>query len=181
VRHGTHILAQQQGGTQERHRRAGTENVAGAVGLAAAYELSCSDRPATVTRLREQRARLLEAILAVAGVEATGHPKDRLPGIVSLVARDTDGVAVAMSLDLEGIACSVGSACTTGSTEVSHVLTAMGYPEEEARGALRLSLGRTTTDEEVATACDVVPRVVASMRLGTVAVTADPLGQGVPA
>src|SRR3954449_2321184 len=69
VRHGTHILAQQQGGTQERHRRAGTENVAGAVGLAAAYELSCSDRPATVTRLREQRARLLEAILAVAGVE----------------------------------------------------------------------------------------------------------------
>ncbi|MFL5683760.1 MAG: hypothetical protein ACJ77O_11525, partial [Chloroflexota bacterium] len=94
---------------------------------------------------------------------------------------DTDGVAVAMSLDLEGIACSVGSACTTGSTEVSHVLTAMGYPEDEARGALRLSLGRTTTDEEVAVACDVVPRVLASMRLGTVAVTADPLGQGVPA
>ena len=64
-----------------------------------------------------------------------------------------------MSLDLEGIACSVGSACTTGSTEVSHVLTAMGYPEEEARGALRLSLGRTTTDDEIAVACDVVPRV----------------------
>jgi cysteine desulfurase len=98
-----------------------------------------------------------------------------------MIARDTDGSSVAMSLDLEGIACSVGSACTTGSTEVSHVLTAMGYPEEEARGALRLSLGRATTDAEVAVACDVVPRVVASMRLGGVAIAADPLGQGVPA
>ena len=75
----------------------------------------------------------------------------------------------------------MGSACTTGSTEVSHVLTAMGYPEEEARGALRLSLGRTTTDDEIATACDLVPRVVASMRIGSAAVAADPLGQGVPA
>ncbi len=181
VRHGTHILAQQQGGTQERHRRAGTENVAGAVGLAVAYDLSCADLPATVARLREQRGRLLKSVLAVPGVESTGHPKERLPGIVSLVARDTDGVAVAMALDLEGIACSVGSACTTGSTEVSHVLTAMGYPDEEARGALRLSLGRTTSDAEVAAACDVVPRVVASMRLGAVAVASDPLGQGVPA
>ena len=181
VRHGTHILAQQQGGTQERHRRAGTENVAGAVGLATAYELSCTERAETVAHLREQRDRLLAAVLTTPGVEPTGHPKERLPGLVSIVGRDTDGSSVAMSLDLEGIACSVGSACTTGSTEVSHVLTAMGYPEEEARGALRLSLGRTTTDDEIATACDVVPRVIASMRLGTVAVAADPLGQGVTA
>ena len=121
-----------------------------------------------------------EAILAAPGTEPTGHPKQRLPGLLSIIARDTDGPSVAMSLDLEGIACSVGSACTTGSTEVSHVLTAMGYPEEEARGALRLSLGRTTTDDEIATACEIVPRVIASMRLGTVAVSADPLGQGVP-
>jgi cysteine desulfurase len=180
VRHGTHILAQQQGGTQERHRRAGTENVAGAVGLAAAYDLSCTERPETVARLRRQRDRLVKAILATPGTEVTGHPKQRLPGLLSIVARDTDGNAVAMSLDLEGIACSVGSACTTGSTEVSHVLTAMGYPEEEARGALRLSLGRTTTDEEIETASEVVPRVLASMRLGAYAVAADPLGQGVP-
>ncbi len=179
VRHGTHILAQQQGGTQERHRRAGTENVAGAVGLAAAYELSCAERPATVARLRRLRERLSKAVLAVAGTELTGHPKQRLPGLFSMVARDTDGSSVALSLDLEGIACSVGSACTTGSTEVSHVLTAMGYPEEEARGALRLSIGRTTTEEEIATACEVVPRVVASMRLGAASVAADPLGQGV--
>jgi len=179
VRHGTHILAQQQGGEQERHRRAGTENVAGAVGLAAAYELSCTERSETVGRLRRQRDRLAKAILATPGTEMTGHPKQRLPGLLSIIARDTDGVSVSMSLDLEGIACSVGSACTTGSTEVSHVLTAMGYPEEEARGALRLSLGRTTTDDEIDTACEVVPRVLASMRLGTVAVAADPLGQRV--
>jgi cysteine desulfurase len=179
LRHGTHILAQQQGGTQERHRRAGTENVAGAVGLAAAYDLSSEERPETVRRLRAQRDRLKKAVLVVEGAELTGHPKERLPGLLSIIARDTDGASVALSLDLEGIACSVGSACTTGSTEVSHVLSAMGYPEEEARGALRLSLGRTTTDAEIDTACEVVPRVIASMRLGSAAVAADPLGQGV--
>ena len=179
VRHGTHILAQQQGGTQERHRRAGTENIAGAVGLAAAYDLTCAERSETVPRLRRMRDRLAKAILVTPGTEITGHPKQRLPGLLSIIARDTDGVSVAMSLDLEGIACSVGSACTTGSTEVSHVLTAMGYPEEEARGALRLSLGRTTMDEEIDSASEVVPRVLASMRMGTVAVAADPLGQRV--
>jgi cysteine desulfurase len=179
IRHGTHILAQQHGGTQERHRRAGTENVAGAVGLAAAFDLACQERSETNRRLRRQRDRLKSATLAVEGTELTGHPNERLPGILSIVARETDGSAVALSLDLEGIACSIGSACTTGSTEVSHVLTAMGYPEEEARGALRMSLGRTTTDEEVDTACEVVPRVIASMRTGSIAVAADPLGQGV--
>jgi cysteine desulfurase len=181
IRHGTHILAQQQGGTQERHRRAGTENVAGAVGFAQAYDLVCKERSETVARLRRQRDRLAKAVLATPGTEITGHPRQRLPGLLSIIARDTDGTAVAMSLDLEEIACSVGSACTTGSTEVSHVLTAMGYPDEEARGALRLSLGRTTTDAEIATACEVVPRVLASMRLGAFAVAADPLGQGIPA
>ncbi|HET9521768.1 MAG TPA: cysteine desulfurase family protein [Candidatus Limnocylindrales bacterium] len=181
LRHGTHILAQQQGGTQERHRRAGTENVAGAVGLATAYELSCEERPETVRRLKRLRDRLKGAVLAVDGTELTGHPKHRLAGLLSIIARDTDGFSVALSLDLEGIACSVGSACTSGSTEVSHVLSAMGYPDEEARGALRLSLGRTTTDAEVDIACEVVPRVIASMRAGSVAVAADPLGQGVTA
>ena len=179
VRHGTHILAQQHGGEQERHRRAGTENVAGAVGLAAAYELCVAERPATVRRLRSARERLTKAILAVPGTELTGHPQVRLAGLLSIIARGTDGASVALSLDLEGIAASVGSACTTGSTEVSHVLSAMGYPEDEARGALRLSLGRTTTDEEVDTAIDVIPRVIASMQVGTASVARDPLGQGI--
>jgi cysteine desulfurase len=181
LRHGTHILAQQQGGSQERHRRGGTENVAGAVGLATAYDLSAAERPETVKRMRRLRERLQKAVLAVDGTELTGHPKDRLPGLLSVIARDTDGASVTMSLDLEGIAASVGSACTTGSTEVSHVLTAMGYPDEEARGALRLSLGRTTTESEIEEAATVIPRVLASMRIGGVAVAADPLGQGVGA
>jgi cysteine desulfurase len=179
VRHGTHILAQQHGGEQERHRRAGTENVAGAVGLATAYELSVAERPATVKRLRAGRERLGKAVLAVPDTELTGHPSQRLPGLLSIIAKGTDGNAVSLSLDLEGIAASVGSACTTGSTEVSHVLAAMGYPDDEARGALRLSLGRTTTDDEIATAADVVPRVIASMQSGSAAVARDPLGQGV--
>ncbi len=178
VRHGTHILAQQHGGSQERHRRAGTEDVAGAVGFATAYELSRAERPATVERVRRLRERLGSAVLAVEGTELTGHPTDRLPGHLSLIARDTDGSAVAVALDLEGIAASVGSACTTGSTEVSHVLSAMGYPDDEARGALRLSLGRTTADADVDSAIDIVPRVLTSMRQGSVAVAADPLGQG---
>jgi cysteine desulfurase len=181
VRHGTHILAQQQGGEQERHRRAGTENVAGAVGLATAYDLCSDERSETTRRLRRLRDRLKSAVLAVDGTELTGHPKERLPGLLSVIARDTDGSSVALSLDLEGIACSVGSACTTGSTEVSHVLAAMGYPDEEARGSLRLSLGRTTTEAEIDTCCETVPRVVASMRVGTAVVAADPLGQGVGA
>jgi cysteine desulfurase len=178
VRHGTNILAQQHGGTQERHRRAGTENVAGAVGFATAYDLTRAERAATVKRVRRLRERLATVVLAADGTELTGHPTDRLPGHLSVIARDTDGRAVTVALDLEGIAASVGSACTTGSTEVSHVLSAMGYPDDEARGALRLSLGRTTTEAEIDTAAEIVPRVLASLRKGSVAVAADPLGQG---
>jgi cysteine desulfurase len=149
--------------------------------MATAYELVRAERAKTGERLRRQRERLQKAVLAVDGVELTGHPRDRLPNHLSVIARDTDGNAVAMALDLEGIAASVGSACTTGSTEVSHVLAAMGYPDEEARGALRLSLGRTTTEAEIDEAAATVPRVLAAMRQGSAAIAADPLGQGVPA
>jgi cysteine desulfurase len=178
LRHGTRILAQQHGGTQERYRRAGTENVAGAVGLAAAWELTCRERPETVKRLRRQRDRLRQAVLGVSGVELTGHPRERLAGHLSVIARETDGETVALSLDLEGVACSTGSACTTGSPEPSHVLAAMGYPDEESRGAIRFSLGRTTTEDELARAVEIVPRVVARMRAGAAAVAADPLAEG---
>jgi len=176
VRHGTHILAQQQGGEQERHRRAGTENVAAAVGLATAYELACAERASTARRLTKQRNRLRDALLRVPDTELTGHPVERLPGLVSIVARGTDGTAVALSLDLEGIAVSVGSACTTGSTEPSHVLAAMGFPPDEARGSLRVSLGRTTTDAEIEAAAEAIPRTLLAMRDGQAAVASDPLG-----
>jgi cysteine desulfurase len=181
IRHGTAILAQQHGGTQERYRRAGTENVAGAVGMAAADDLTAAERPETVRRLRRLRDRLREALLALPGVELTGHPRERLAGHLSVIARDTDGETVSLSLDLEGIYCSTGSACTTGSPEPSHVLTAMGYPDEEARGALRLTLGRTTTEDEVARACVVVPQVVGRLREAAAAMAADPLGQEIRA
>jgi cysteine desulfurase len=165
------------GGTQERYRRAGTENVAGAVGLAHAFRLAVEERPATVMRLRRLRDRLRDALLAVPGVELTGHPKDRLPGHLSVIVRDAEGESIALALDLEGVCCSTGSACTTGSTDASHVLIAMGYPDEEARGALRLTLGRITTEAEIADACRIVPDVVARMRDASAAVTADPLGE----
>ncbi|MGZ3632267.1 MAG: cysteine desulfurase family protein [Candidatus Limnocylindrales bacterium] len=181
VRAGTTLLAQTQGGSQERHRRAGTEDVAGAVGLATALRLAVEERPETARRLRRLRDRLREALVAAPGVEVTGHPKERLPGLLSIVARDTDGTAVQLALDLEGLACSTGSACTSGSNEPSHVLTAMGYPEDEARGALRLSLGRTTADEDVARACELVPAVVTAQRQAALALAADPLGQEVGA
>ncbi|HYU50659.1 MAG TPA: cysteine desulfurase family protein [Candidatus Limnocylindria bacterium] len=179
VRHGTHLLAQTHGGSQERHRRAGTENVAGAVGMATAYGLVRDELPETVRRLRRLRERLQKAVLAVDGTELTGHPRERLPGLLSIVARETDGNSVVLALDLEGVAAAVGSACTSGSAEVSHVLAAMGYPDEEARGALRLSLGRTTTEADIEEASTIVPRVIAHQRAA--AGTAEGVGIGVGA
>lgn len=180
VRHGTHLLGQQQGGSQERHRRAGTENVAAAVGMALAYELTRSEQAATTRRLIALRNQLAQAVLASPGVELTGHPRDRLPGILSIIARDTDGTSVSQALDLEGIAVATGSACMTGSPEPSHVLAAMGYPDEESRGALRMSLGRTTTAAEIEAAAIAIPRSLAMLRLGALAIAADPLGEASP-
>jgi cysteine desulfurase len=160
VRRGTHLLAQQHGGSQERHRRAGTENVAGAVGMATAFSLAAEEREITVPRVRALRDRLAAAVLEDERVELTGHPTERLPHILSVIVHGIDGGSVTLALDLEGIAASTGSACTSGSTEVSHVLAAMGYPSDEARGAVRLSLGRTTTAAEIDEAAKVVPAVV---------------------
>ena len=167
LRHGTNILAQQQGGAQERYRRAGTENVAGAVGMAAALELSAAERSETSPRLIALRDGLVAALVSVPGVELTGHPTDRLPGLASFVVTGVEGSSVTMALDLAGVAASTGSACVSGSTEVSHVLSAMGYPEDEARGALRLSLGRTTTAAEVTEAADATARTIATQRAAT--------------
>ena len=179
VRRGTHILAQQQGGTQERYRRAGTEDVAGAVGMGVAFELAVAERETSVKRVKRLRDRLRAAVLAEDGVELTGHPRERIPNLLSVVVGEAEGAAIVMKLDLEGVAGSVGSACTTGSTEPSHVLTALGYPDDEARGSLRLSLGRTTTDAEIDEAVEIVPRVVAGSREGAAVLAADPLGQAV--
>jgi cysteine desulfurase len=181
VRHGTTVLPQTHGGSQERHRRAGTENIAGAVGMARALELTVDERAETVARLRTLRDRLADAVLAVDGVELTGHPRERLAGHLSVIVHGAEGDSIALSLDLEGIACSTGSACTTGATEPSHVLSAMGYPDEEARGALRLTLGRTTTEDEIGRATSVIPTTIDRMRDAQVLVVQDPLGEAVRA
>jgi cysteine desulfurase len=181
LRRGTHILSQQQGGTQERFRRAGTEDVAAAVGMGVAFELAVAERDATVKRVRKLRDRLRSALLAEDGVELTGHPRERLPNLLSVVVGEADGASIVVKLDLKGIAGSVGSACTTGSTEPSHVLRAMGYPDEEARGSLRLSLGRSTTDAEIDEAVEIIPAILGQSRTATAVLAADPLGQGVAA
>ncbi len=164
LRHGTNILAQQQGGSQERYRRAGTENVAGAAGMARALELAVAERAETGARLPELRRAFEAAASHDGGLVQAGHPIDRLPGLASFVAPGLDGSAVAMALDLAGVACSTGSACVSGSNEASHVLSAMGYPEEEARGALRFSLGRTTTAADVAEAAELLLQTIAHQR-----------------
>jgi cysteine desulfurase len=179
LRHGTNLLAQQHGGTQERYRRAGTEDVAAAVGLAVAFDLAAEERQRTAARLRSFRGRLARAVVGAAGAELTGHPSMRLPGLLSVVVPGLDGAAVVMALDLAGVAASVGSACTTGSLEPSHVLTAMGYPADEARGSLRLSMGRTTTADEIDAAAAVITGVLAGQRAAAAELAADPLGVGV--
>ena len=166
LRAGTHLLSQQQGGSQERFRRAGTEDVAAAVGMGVALSLAVEERDAMAGRLAAARDQLIAALTAIDGVELTGHPTERLPGLISIVARDVEGASVVLKLDLLEIAASVGSACTTGSAEPSHVLRALGYPEKEARGSLRLSLGRDTSDADVEAALSVVPRTVLAAREG---------------
>ncbi|HEY7941068.1 MAG TPA: cysteine desulfurase family protein, partial [Candidatus Limnocylindrales bacterium] len=109
IRRGTTLLAQVHGGTQERYRRAGTENVAGAVGAAVALRLAVTERVETARRARRLRERLREGLTAMSGIEVTGHPMERLPGLLSVIVRDADGAALQMALDLDGLACSTGS------------------------------------------------------------------------
>jgi cysteine desulfurase len=172
VRHGTNLLAQQQGGSQERYRRAGTEDVASATGMAVALELAAAEMGTVEPKIAKLRKRLAASVRSIEGVEETGHPTERLASIFSLVVRGVDGPSLAMALDLAGLACSTGSACVSGSNEVSHVLTAMGFPEEEARGALRLSLGRTTTAEEVDQAGVLLAKAIETQREAAAALAA---------
>jgi cysteine desulfurase len=164
IRHGTNILSQQQGGSQERYRRAGTEDVAGAAGMAAALESTVAEMAETEPRLAALRNSLSDRLCSIEGVAETGHPTERLTSILSLVVHGVEGASVVMALDLDGLACTTGSACVTGSTEVSHVLTAMGYPAEEARGALRLSLGRNTTAAEIDEAAGLIAHAIETQR-----------------
>lgn len=164
VRQGTPLVPRLQGGSQERQRRAGTENVAGAVGLATALTALADERAAEAPRQAALRDRLLAGLEAIEGVRRTGHSERRLPNSASVVIDGVEGGDLVAALDLEGIEASTGSACTTGSTEPSHVLLALGIDELTAHGSLRLTLGRTTTSDEIDTTIAVVARCVARLR-----------------
>ncbi len=165
IRRGTRMDSLQTGGHHEGGRRAGTVNVAGAVGLGAAAELAVRHRAEEAARVQALRDRLEEGILsAVPDVQVNGHRALRLPNTLNVSFRGADRESLLIALDLEGIAISPGSACTSGVVEPSHVLQAMGLTEEWARGAVRFSLGRETTGEEIDRVLEVLPGIVARVR-----------------
>ncbi|TME31985.1 MAG: cysteine desulfurase [Chloroflexi bacterium] len=166
VRQGTAMVPLLQGGAQERQRRAGTENVAAAVGLATAFALAADEAMLTAesSRLSGLRDALLAGLTVIPGVHRTGHATQRLPNSASVVIDGIEGGDLVAALDLEGIEASTGSACTTGSVEPSHVLLAMGIDAERARGSLRLTLGRENTEADVVATIDAVERGVARLR-----------------
>jgi cysteine desulfurase len=169
LRRGTPFQPQQYGGSQERNRRAGTENVPGIVGMATALDIVMRERDTVRPRVARLRDRLIDGVLAcIPGARLNGHPTERLANNASFSFEGVDGESLLMALDLAGIAASSGSACTSASLEPSHVLTAMGLPSEVARGSLRLTLGPATTDADVQTVLDLLPPIVARLRASLV-------------
>ncbi|GAB3121291.1 cysteine desulfurase family protein [Glaciibacter psychrotolerans] len=156
------------GGGQERGKRSGTENVAGAVALATALRLAELERTDAATRTTGLREALIAGVLAgVPLAQLTGHPAHRLPGTASFVFPGTSGEAVLLELERRGIVCSSGSACAAGSDEASHVLTALGLSVEVAQTAVRFTLAATTTADDVTEAVASVRMAVDSVaRLG---------------
>jgi cysteine desulfurase len=165
VRKGVAITPVIVGGAHERGRRAGTENVAGIVGLGTAIELAMSNMDRDMVRIKGMRDRLIAEIpKRIDEVKLNGHPTKRLPGNVNFSIKYIEGEAILLMLDINGIAASSGSACTSGSLDPSHVLLAMGIPHEIAHGSLRLTLSGMTTDEEVDYVLDTLPRIVSKLR-----------------
>ncbi len=165
IRKGTKMVSIQHGGEHERRRRAGTENLPGIVGLGKAVEVRARDMHAEAERVGALRDRLWEGVRArVPEVRLSGHPTERLPGTASLLVRHVESESIVLGLDLKGIAVSAGSACTSGNVEPSHVLVAMGVPLDWAMGAVRCSLGRSTTAEDVDYVIESVDTVVRRLR-----------------
>lgn len=153
------------GGGQERGRRSGTENVAGAVAFATALRLAEAERADASARAASLGAALVAQVLAeVPGAQLSGDPLHRLPGSASFLFPGASGEAVLLELERDGVLSSSGSACAVGRDEPSHVLTAMGVPAELAQTAVRFTLGHETTAEELATAADATVRAVATVR-----------------
>ena len=161
ARRGVPLLPMQTGGGHERRRRAGTENVAFAVGLATALRLAYDEAKEVNERLVKLRDRLIQGVLErIPDSQLSGHPTRRLPNSASFLFKYVEGESILLNLDLAGVAASSGSACTSGSLEPSHVLTAMGYSHEVAHGSLRLTLGKENTDADVDYVLDILPGII---------------------
>jgi cysteine desulfurase len=165
IRKGTRMVAIQHGGEHERRRRAGTENVPGIVGLGKAVEVRARDMHVEAERLTALRNRLIAGVRdRVPEVRLSGHPTERLPGTASFLFRHVESESIVLGLDLKGIGVSAGSACTSGNVEPSHVLVAMGVPLDWAMGAVRCSLGRSTTAEDIDYVIECVEPLVRKLR-----------------
>ncbi len=164
VRTGTPLSPMQRGGSHERGRRGGTENVPGIVGLGAALRIALDEMKQEHERLRGLRDRLIREALMIPGAHLNGDPALRLANNVNLSFDGTDSQSLVMGLDLHGVAASSGSACTSGSMEPSHVLVALGIPPERGAAAVRLTLGRGTTDAEITDALDALRDVVRGLQ-----------------
>ena len=165
VKRGTPLVHQISGGGQERGVRAGTENVAYIVGMATALELAYQEHAARGAHVARLRDRVVAGVLElVSGSRLTGHPTERMPNSASFTIEDADGESVLLNLDQEGVYASSGSACTSGTLEISHVLRALRLPDAQARGSLRLTTGVRTTDEDVDRMLEVLPGIVERVR-----------------
>jgi cysteine desulfurase len=165
IRRGTALEPLMHGGTQDRGRRPGTENVAAAVGLARAAELAVTECELYCSRLRQLREKLEAGILSrVPDAVIHGRGADRAPHIVNVSVPGTDSESLLMALDLRGIAASGGSACQSGSISPSHVLSALGVRPDLATAAIRMSLGSLTTDHCIDRVIEVFPALVAKAR-----------------
>ena len=165
IRKGTKMVSVQHGGEHERRRRAGTENVPGIVGLGKAVEVRAREMKDEAVRLTALRDRLWEGVRArVPDVRLNGHPTERVPGTANIAYKNVESESIVLGLDLKGIAVSAGSACTAGSVEPSYVLVAMGVPLEWAMGAVRASLGRSTTAEDIDYVVESVEPIVRKLR-----------------
>jgi cysteine desulfurase len=152
------------GGGQERRKRAGTENVAGIVGMGKAIELATANIEEHNEKIRKMRNRLLSGVLKIPSCRFNGHPEKRLPGNLNFSFEYIEGESLLLMLDQMGICSSTGSACSSGSLEASHVLKAIGVPPEIAQGSLRLTLGDANSEEDIDYVLDVLPETVGKLR-----------------
>lgn len=165
IKKGTRIKPFMHGGGQERRRRASTENVPGLVGFGKAAEIVVAEREKWVAHLKPLRDKLLEGILSkIPDSMINGHREHRLPNNVNVTIKFVEGESMLLNLDMEGVGCSTGSACSSGSLEPSHVLRALGRTHSESHGSLRFTLGRHTTAEDIDYVLEVLPRIVQKLR-----------------